>query len=71
MNPVDRINQTSRLTSEVGRQSANPGDSALCRQTAEDFVAIQNRLAAHPEELAPTPQMDSIFDQLRKQLAKG
>jgi hypothetical protein len=70
MNSTDGINSSPRLPSELGQGSVQPNDLKKFPKTAEDYVMIENRLAAQREKPKPGPQLDSIFDQLRSRLSK-
>jgi hypothetical protein len=69
MSSTDGINQVPRLGSELPRNSTRPNDSRK-PVSAEDYVAIENRLAAQREKPKPSPQLNSIFDELRGRLGK-
>lgn len=70
MNSTDGVNRTPSLPQELGRKSVQPGEGkALCK-TAEEYVAIENRLAVHHEKPTSSPQFTSIFDQLRDRLPR-
>lgn len=70
MNSTDGVNKAPKLISELRRDSAATKESKNLAKTAEEYVEIENRLAAQREKPKPGSQLDSIFDQLRGRLPK-
>jgi len=68
MNSTDGIGKTPQDAAAAGASALRPGEKTKLAKTAEEYVAIENRLAAQREK--PTAQFASIFDQLRSQLEK-
>lgn len=69
MNSMDGVNSTPKLTAELPGNSVQKSDKSLA-QTAEDYVAIENRLAAQREKPQASSQFKSIFDELRTRMQK-
>ena len=67
---MDGVNQGGRIEPELRRDPASAGEARKLPKTAEEYVMIENRLAAQREKPKPGPQLDSIFDQLRGRLPK-
>ena len=65
---MDGVSPASKFPSEQGSPRSSEGKKLP--KTAEEYVAIENRLAAQREKPNPTPQLNSIFDTLRDRLAK-
>ncbi len=70
MNPADGVNPAPKLSSGSRSDSLRPQELKKFPKTAEDYVMIENRLAAQREKPTPGPKLDSIFDQLRGRLPK-
>jgi hypothetical protein len=70
MSSADGIDKVPKLPPERPAIARQPEESKQLPKSAEDYVAIANRLAAHREKPTPSPQLDSIFDQLRGRLPK-
>lgn len=70
MSSIDGIGNTPDPQSDLGARSAGGPDAKKLAKTAEEYVAIENRLAAQRKQPAESPQFTSIFDQLRDRLAK-
>jgi hypothetical protein len=70
MSPADGVDKVSNLPSDRSANSPRPADVKKLPKTAEDYVAIENRLAAQREKPKPGSQLDSIFNQLRDRLPK-
>lgn len=70
MNSTDGVNQVPPFRPETHPKSVRPSDVGSVRKTAEDYVMIENRLAAQREQPAAGSPFDSIFDQLRGRLGK-
>lgn len=70
MSSADGIDKAPRLLSERPAITRQPEELKKLAKSPEDFVAIENRLAAQREKPKPGPQLDSIFDQLRGRLPK-
>ena len=68
MNSMDGVNQASNSSSEL-RPNSVPGAKKPAK-TAEEYVMIENRLAAQREKPTASPQFTSIFDQLRDRLPR-
>ncbi|HVU34502.1 MAG TPA: hypothetical protein VHE61_13790 [Opitutaceae bacterium] len=67
MNSTDGIGRVPKSPSEL--PSSTP-PAKTPPKSAEDYVMIENRLAAQREKPTPSPQLNSIFDQLRGRLPK-
>lgn len=70
MNSTDGVNKAPKLMVEPRRDSAGTGDSKVMAKTAEEYVMIENRLAAQRQKPQAGSPLDSIFDQLRGRLPK-
>lgn len=70
MSSTDGINSVPRLPSEGRTPSVPRQDAAKLSKTAEDYVRIENQLAAQREKPSASPQFTSIFDQLRDHLSR-
>lgn len=69
MNSTDGINPASSFSAERGSPAAR-NEARKLPKTAEEYVEIENRLAAHRDKPQPTAQLNSIFDQLRNRLPR-
>ncbi len=69
MSSMDGVNRSPNSAPEI-RATPGLGDLKGLKKTAEDYVMIENRLAAQREIPKPGPQLNSIFDQLRGRLPK-
>ena len=70
MNSTDGVNKVPKFPQELHHASSPVKDAKKLSKTAEDYVMIENRLAAQREKPQPGPQLNSIFDQLRGRLPK-
>ena len=70
MNSADGITPVSQPSSGLRSTSPRLNDLKALSKSAEDYVMIENRLAAQREQPKPSPQLNSIFDQLRGRLPK-
>jgi hypothetical protein len=70
MNSMDGIENTPKIPTDRAAVSPRSADLKELSKSAEEYVAIANRLAAQREQPKPSPQLDSIFDQLRGRLPK-
>jgi hypothetical protein len=68
MSPADGVDKVPKLTPDPATATPRPADAKKFPKTAEEYVAIENRLAAQREKPAPGSPLDSIFDQLRSRL---
>lgn len=69
MNSMDGVNQ-ARNPLPGERPATLPADIRKAAKNAEEYVMIENRLAAQHEKPANSAQYTSIFDQLRDRLGK-
>lgn len=70
MSSTDGVNKVPGFASGAHQDSVRSEDAKDFRKTAEDYVKIENRLAAQREQPKPSAQLNSIFDQLRGHLPK-
>lgn len=70
MSPADGVNRTQNTPADLRQDSALLPQLKNQAKTAEDYVMIENRLAAQRDKPKPTPQLNSIFDELRGRLPK-
>jgi hypothetical protein len=68
MNSTDGIGKRPQDAAAALSSALPAGEKAKLSKTAEEYVAIENRLAAQREK--PNAQFTSIFDQLRNRLEK-
>jgi hypothetical protein len=69
MNSMDGVNPAQKPTIGPGEGSGLAGAKKLPK-SAEEYVAIENRLAAQRTQPADAAQFTSIFDQLRGRMGK-
>ncbi len=69
MSSTDGVNRTPRLPADLSASSVPAGETNKLQKSAEEYVAIENRLAAQRGKPSETAQFSSIFDQLRDRLA--
>ena len=70
MSPADGVEKVPGFSAEGSTPAPRAADLKKFPKTAEDFVAIENRLAAQREKPKAGSPLDSIFDQLRDRLPK-
>lgn len=70
MNSTDGVNRAPNFAPETRATPGLKADAKGFQKTAEDYVMVENRLAAQREAPKPSPQLNSIFDQLRGRLPK-
>ena len=70
MSSTDGIGKTPNPQADLSGCSAVGPDARKLAKTAEEYVAIENRLAAQRKQPAESPQFTSIFDQLRDRMGK-
>lgn len=71
MSSADGIGKVPPPQTEPSVHTPRRNELKSLAKTAEDYVAIENRLAAQNNQPAQTPQLNSIFDQLRGRLPKS
>lgn len=70
MSSADGVDKAPKLPADLRINPARSQELKKFPKTAEDYVMIENRLAAQREKPTPGPQFDSIFNQLRGRLPK-
>lgn len=70
MSSTDGINPAPKVRAELGEKSVSAREGKKLPKSAEEYVMIENRLAAQRQKPTEGGQFTSIFDQLRNQLGK-
>ena len=70
MNSTDGIDPARRFSTERQTAPVSAADAKKLARTAEDYVRIENRLAAQTDKPADPAQFTSIFDELRNRMGK-
>ena len=70
MSPADGVEKVPNLSGDRPTNPLQGVDLKKFPKTAEEFVEIENRLAAQREKPKAGSQLDSIFDQLRDRMGK-
>ena len=70
MNSTDGIDSAGKPSAQSIAPSLSSAERAQLSKSAEDYIAIENRLAAQHEKTPANPQFTSIFGHLRDQLPR-
>jgi hypothetical protein len=70
MSPADGVDKVPKLPADPATGSLRRSDLKQLPKSAEEYVMIENRLAAQREKPQPGTPLDSIFNQLRDRLPK-
>jgi len=70
MNSTDGIDSAGKASARSIPPSVSGADRATLSKSAEDYIAVENRLAAQRAQAPANPQFTSIFDRLRDQLPR-
>lgn len=70
MNSTDGVEKAPKPAAGERQDAGLRSELKKFPKTAEEYVAIENRLAAQRQKPAENPHLNSIFDELRGQLPK-
>jgi hypothetical protein len=70
MSPADGVDKVPKISPDPSAGSLRPSDLKKLPKSAEEYVMIENRLAAQREKPKAGSPLDSIFNQLRDRLSK-